>query len=61
MNSRTAQRLRGGEIPAVEAGRVRRLPGADAIDWLVGDPRVGVVIAPDDTMRQAESHEQVHI
>jgi hypothetical protein len=58
---RAAQRLRGGEALAVEAGRVRRLPGAESIDWLAGDPRVGVLVAPDDTVRLAEPHEIVHI
>jgi hypothetical protein len=58
---RAAQRLRDGEAAAVEAGRVRRLPGAESIDWLAGDPRVGVLVAPDDTVRLAEPHEIVHI
>lgn len=58
---RTAERLASGEVLAVESRRIRRLPGADTIDWLDGDPRVGAVVTPDDVVRQAAPHERIHI
>lgn len=50
--ARTAQRLRNGELIAVEARRVHRLLGAEDIRWLA-DWRGGVVVGPDDSISRA--------
>lgn len=50
----TAQRLRDGEPIAISGGRVMDLLPPEAVPtWLRDDPRIGVIVGIDDTIRPA--------